>query len=124
MRKCKNVWLFISFLCLCYACKRQDDSHFTVSGFMKGLPEGMVKLYTNPPSNLLLDSCKIEDGKYFLSGEITEPQAGWLFFEMAPQYQKLGASMVAIFIEPEDMQVYSELDSVAKTLKITSAPIN
>ena len=32
--------------------------------------------------------------------------------------------MVAIFIEPEDMKVYSELNDVKKTLKFTSAPIN
>ena len=71
-----------------------------------------------------MDSCEVKDGKYFLEGKITEPQAGLLFFDMEPQYQRLGASMVAIFIEPEDMKVYSELDEVKKTLKITSAPMN
>lgn len=107
-----------------FACKGKDSQSFTISGEMKGLPEGMVKLYTNPPSNLLLDSCEIKDGKYLLKGSISQPQAGLLFFEMKPEYQTLGASMVSIFIEPEHMKVYSELKNVKKTLKITSAPIN
>ena len=57
---------------------------------MKGLPKGVVKLYTNPPGNVLLDSCEVKDGKYFLEGKIMEPQAGLLFFDMEPQYQRLG----------------------------------
>ena len=124
MKVCKNVWLLVSLLCLFCACKEREHDRFTISGEMKGLPKGVVKLYTNPPGNVLLDSCEVKDGKYFLEGKITEPQAGLLFFDMEPQYQRLGASMVAIFIEPEDMKVYSELDEVKKTLKITSAPIN
>ena len=106
------------------ACRHAEPGSFTITGEMKGLPEGMVKLYTNPPSNLLLDSCEVKDGKYFLKGNISQPQAGLLFFDMKPEYQTLGASMVSIFIEPQDMKVYSELKNVKKTLKITSAPIN
>ena len=124
MKVCKNVWLWVSLLCLFCACKEREHDRFTISGEMKGLPKGVVKLYTNPPGNVLLDSCEVKDGKYFLEGKIMEPQAGLLFFDMEPQYQRLGASMVAIFIEPEDMKVYSELEEVKKTLKITSAPIN
>ena len=112
----------------CYACfvhvKNREHDRFTISGVMEGLPRGVVKLYTNPPGNVLLDSCEVKDGKYFLEGKITEPQVGLLFFDMESQYQRLGASMVAIFIEPEDMKVYSELNDVKKTLKFTSAPIN
>ena len=106
------------------ACRHAEPGSFTITGEMKGLPEGMVKLYTNPPSNLLLDSCEIKDGKYFLKGSISQAQSGLLFFDMKPEYQTLGASMVSIFIEPQDMKVYSELKNVKKTLKITSAPIN
>lgn len=106
------------------ACRYAEPGSFTITGEMKGLPEGMVKLYTNPPSNLLLDSCEIKDGKYFLKGSISQAQSGLLFFDMKPEYQTLGASMVSIFIEPQDMKVYSELKNVKKTLKITSAPIN
>ena len=124
MKVCKNVWLLVSLLCLFCACKEREHDRFTISGEMKGLPKGVVKLYTNPPGNVLLDSCEVKDGKYFLEGKITEPQVGLLFFDMESQYQRLGASMVAIFIEPEDMKVYSELNDVKKTLKFTSAPIN
>ena len=114
MKVCKNVWLLVSLLCLFCACKEREHDRFTISGVMEGLPRGVVKLYTNPPGNVLLDSCEVKDGKYFLEGKITEPQVGLLFFDMEPQYQRLGASMVAIFIEPEDMKVYSELNDVKK----------
>lgn len=124
MKVCKNVWLLVSLLCLFCTCKEREHDRFTISGVMEGLPRGVVKLYTNPPGNVLLDSCEVKDGKYFLEGKITEPQVGLLFFDMESQYQRLGASMVAIFIEPEDMKVYSELNDVKKTLKFTSAPIN
>ncbi len=124
MKGYKNIWLLISSLCILVACKNREAGSFTITGEMKGLPEGMVKLYTNPPSNLLLDSCEIKDGKYFLKGSIAQPQSGLLFFDMKPKYQTLGSSMVAIFIEPGDMKVYSELKNAKKTLKITSAPIN
>ena len=61
-------------------------------------------------------------GSIFLEGKITEPQVGLLFFDMEPQYQRLGASMVAIFIEPEDMKVYSELNDVRKNVEVYFCP--
>lgn len=121
-----KIVMFVCFVGLLamHACRQAAPGDFTITGEMKGLPRGMVKLFTNPPGNVLLDSCEVKDGKYFLKGNIAEPQAGLLFFDMEPEFQTPGSSMIAIFIEPGDVKVYSELENVKKTLKITSAPIN
>ena len=68
MKVCKNVWLLVSLLCLFCACKEREHDRLTISGVMEGLPRGVVKLYTNPPGNVLLDSCEVKDGKDFLKG--------------------------------------------------------
>lgn len=60
--------------------KIREPGIITIMGEIKGLPEGWVRLYTCPPSNLLLDSCEIREGKYKLKGKLDDPQLGMLFF--------------------------------------------
>ena len=75
--------IILCLLCgfLCLGCADKEEGSFTITGQMKGLSDGMVRLYTYPPSNLLLDSCRIKDGKYYLKGKIEEAQLCLLYFE-------------------------------------------
>ncbi len=59
--------IILCLLCgfLCLGCADKEEGSFTITGQMKGLSDGMVRLYTYPPSNLLLDSCRIKDWLYF-----------------------------------------------------------
>ena len=93
-------------------------------GEIKGLPEGWVRLYTCPPSNLLLDSCEIREGKYKLKGKLDDPQLGMLFFDVKPEYQPNFMPMVRLFLQPTIMKVYSEREDMKGSLKVENAPLN
>ncbi len=103
-----------------YLSKPGDRFH--IQGEMKGLPEGLVRLYST--SNVLLDSCYIKDGKYELKGNLEKAQQCYLFFEMKPQYQKPFASFVGFYLQPGELKICSELEDVRKTLKLTNFFIN
>ena len=100
---------------------KATSQKFRIQGEMKGLPEGLVRLYSM--SNLLLDRCYVKDGKYELKGNLEKAQQCYLFFEMKPAYQKPFASFVRFYLQPLEMQIYSELEDVPHTLKFTNAPI-
>ena len=64
-----NQWILLFSLILGLGgtgCENREPGIITIMGEIKGLPEGWVRLYTCPPSNLLLDSCEIREGKYKL----------------------------------------------------------
>ena len=72
-----NQWILLFSLILGLGgtgCENREPGIITIMGEIKGLPEGWVRLYTCPPSNLLLDSCEIREGKYKLKGKLDDPQ--------------------------------------------------
>lgn len=119
------IILFSLLLCLiAMGCRQHENGMITITGEIKGLDGGQVKLYTCPPSNLLIDSCEIRKGKYKLKGKLAEPQYGMLFFDVKPEYQKQFSGIIKMFLEPKVMQVYGELDNMKKSLKIERALLN
>ena len=105
-------------------CENREPGIITIMGEIKGLPEGWVRLYTCPPSNLLLDSCEIREGKYKLKGKLDDPQLGMLFFDVKPEYQPNFMPMVRLFLQPTIMKVYSEREDMKGSLKVENAPLN
>ena len=87
-----NQWILLFSLILGLGgtgCENREPGIITIMGEIKGLPEGWVRLYTCPPSNLLLDSCEIREGKYKLKGKLDDPQLGMLFFDVKPEYHQI-----------------------------------
>ena len=81
-----NQWILLFSLILGLGgtgCENREPGIITIMGEIKGLPEGWVRLYTCPPSNLLLDSCEIREGKYKLKGKLDDPQLGMLFLMLS-----------------------------------------
>ena len=105
-------------------CENREPGIITITGEIKGLPEGLVRLYTYPPSNLLLDSCEIREGKYSLKGKLDDPQLGMLYFDVKPEYQQNFMPMVRLFLQPTDMKVYSQRENMKGSLKVENAPLN
>lgn len=118
--------IILCLLCgfLCLGCADMEEGSFTITGQMKGLSDGMVRLYTYPPSNLLLDSCRIKDGKYYLKGKIEEAQLCLLYFESRTGQQESFMPMVRFFISPGDLKMYSELQDVKGTFRVENCPLN
>ena len=114
-----NQWILLFSLILGLGgtgCENREPGIITIMGEIKGLPEGWVRLYTCPPSNLLLDSCEIREGKYKLKGKLDDPQLGMLFFDVKPEYQPNFMPMVRLFLQPTIMKVYSEREDMKGTL--------
>ena len=110
-----NQWILLFSLILGLGgtgCENRESGIITIMGEIKGLPEGWVRLYTCPPSNLLLDSCEIREGKYKLKGKLDDPQLGMLFFDVKPEYQPNFMPMVRLFLQPTIMKVYSEREDM------------
>ncbi len=118
--------IILCLLCgfLCLGCADKEEGSFTITGQMKGLSDGMVRLYTYPPSNLLLDSCRIKDGKYYLKGKIEEAQLCLLYFESRAVQQESFMPMVRFFLSPGDLKMYSELQDVKGTFRVENCPLN
>lgn len=123
IQKIGYAGLCVLALCLC-CCNGREAGTFTITGEVKGLPEGKVKVYTYPPSSLLLDSCEIKDGKYFLKGKLESSQVGMLYFEVKPEYQENFMSMIRLFLEPSDIKVFSDLKDMKGTTKLENCPLN
>ena len=122
-----NQWILLFSLILGLGgtgCENREPGIITIMGEIKGLPEGWVRLYTCPPSNLLLDSCEIREGKYKLKGKLDDPQLGMLFFDASPEYQLNFMPMVRLFLQPTIMKVYSEREDMKGSLKVENAPLN
>ena len=122
-----NQWILLFSLILGLGgtgCENREPGIITIMGEIKGLPEGWVRLYTCPPSNLLLDSCEIREGKYKLKGKLDDPQLGMLFFDVKPEYQPNFMPMVRLFLQPTIMKVYSEREDMKGSLKVENAPLN
>lgn len=122
-----NQWILLFSLILGLGgtgCENRESGIITIMGEIKGLPEGWVRLYTCPPSNLLLDSCEIREGKYKLKGKLDDPQLGMLFFDVKPEYQPNFMPMVRLFLQPTIMKVYSEREDMKGSLKVENAPLN
>ena len=122
-----NQWILLFSLILGLGgtgCENRESGIITIMGEIKGLPEGWVRLYTCPPSNLLLDSCEIREGKYKLKGKLDDPQLGMLFFDVKPEYQPDFMPMVRLFLQPTIMKVYSEREDMKGSLKVENAPLN
>ena len=122
-----NQWILLFSLILGLGgtgCENREPGIITIMGEIKGLPEGWVRLYTCPPSNLLLDSCEIREGKYKLKGKLDDPQLGMLFFDVKPEYQPNFMPMVRLYLQPTIMKVYSEREDMKGSLKVEKAPLN
>ena len=122
-----NQWILLFSLILGLGgtgCENRESGIITIMGEIKGLPEGWVRLYTCPPSNLLLDSCEIREGKYKLKGKLDDPQLGMLFFDVKPEYQPNFMPMVRLFLQPTIMKVYSEREDMKGSSKEENAPLN
>lgn len=122
-----NQWILLFSLILGLGgtgCENRESGIITIMGEIKGLPEGWVRLYTCPPSNLLLDSCEIREGKYKLKGKLDDPQLGMLFFDASPEYQLNFMPMVRLFLQPTIIKVYSEREDMKGSLKVENAPLN
>jgi len=128
MDKIKKVMigylLVLSLLILEVGCRSREADLLTISGEIKGIPEGIVRLYTYPPSNLLLDTCEIRDGKYQLKARLKEAQIGMLYFDVKPEYQQNFYSMVRLFLAPVDMEIYSDRENMKTSLKVKNNPLN
>lgn len=116
-----SIYLLFLFLA---GCVGREPGSFTLRGRMEGMTDGTVKVYTYPPSNLLLDSCKVEDGKYFLTGKLEDAQLGMLFFETQEETREGFLPMIRIFLEPADLKVYSEMNDVKRTFKVEGGTLN
>ena len=122
-----NQWILLFSLILGLGgtgCENREPGIITIMGEIKGLPEGWVRLYTCPPSNLLLDSCEIREGKYKVKGTLDDPQLGMLFFDASPEYQLNFMPMVRLCLQPTIMKVYSEREDMKGSLKVENAPLN
>lgn len=115
------IFLFLVLLC---SCTVRESGLLTIEGEMKGLDGGIVRLYTYPPSNLLLDSCKIKDGKYSLKSKLETSQLGLLAFEITPTPQRPYIPLINLFLSPSDMKVFSDVDDVKGTLKIEGSSLH
>ena len=118
-----NQWILLFSLILGLGgtgCENREPGIITILGEIKG----WVRLYTCPPSNLLLDSCEIREGKYKLKGKLDDPQLGMLFFDVKPEYQPNFMPMVRLFLQPTIMKVYSEREDMKGSLKVENAPLN
>ena len=110
-------------LCMC-SCSNREPGSFTITGEMKGLEDGIVRLYTYPPSNLLLDSCEVKDGKYSLESKVENSQLAMLIFDINPEKYKKFIPMIRIFLEPSDIRVYNEFENPKNTQKIEGSLLN
>lgn len=118
-------YVILYFLVICFSgCASQEPGSFTISGEMKGLEDGMVRLYTYPPSNLLLDSCEVKDGKYSLRGKLENSQLAMLIFDINPEKYRTFVPMVRIFLEPSDIRIYHEFEDPKKSQKIEGSLLN
>ncbi|MEG1736806.1 MAG: TlpA disulfide reductase family protein [Odoribacter sp.] len=107
-----------------FGCTNREPGSFTITGEMKGLPDGKVKIYSDYPSNCLLDSCEIKDGKYFLKGKLESSQLGMLYFEVKPGFRKKFLPLLRIFLEPSDIRVNSDVEDVKGSTKIENSHLN
>src|ERR1035437_3944254 len=67
--------LFLIF-CLClFSCALNDKDSFSITGEIKGLTQGKALLYNLEETGpRLIDSSKIENGKFSFKGKITLPE--------------------------------------------------
>ena len=112
-----KIFIFLYLILLC-SCTVREQGLLTIEGEVKGLEEGIVRLYTYPPSNLLLDSCEIKAGKYSLKSKLDAPQLGLLAFEITPTPQRAYVLMINLFLSPSDMKIVCDVDDVKGTLKV------
>ena len=112
-----KIFIFLYLILLC-SCTVREQGLLTIEGEVKGLEEGIVRLYTYPPSNLLLDSCEIKAGKYSLKSKLDAPQLGLLAFEITPTPQRAYVPMINLFLSPSDMKIVCDVDDVKGTLKV------
>ena len=110
-------WLLLYLMFLC-GCTAKEQGIITIEGEMKGLENGIVRLYTCPPSNLLLDTCIVKNGKYSLQGKLESSQLGFLFFDEKPTLTRTFIPMVYLFLSPSNMNIYSDVENVKGTLKV------
>lgn len=107
--------LYSILLCSCAFC---EQGMLTIEGEIQGLKDGIVRLYTYPPSNLLLDSSEIKDGKYLLKGKLENPQLGLLIFEATSVSEKNYIPVIKLFLSPSKMKIFNDVDDMKGTLKI------
>ena len=112
-----KIFIFL-YLILLSSCTIREQGLLTIEGEVKGLEGGIVRLYTYPPSNLLLDSCEIKAGKYSLKSKLDAPQLGLLAFEITPTPQRAYVPMINLFLSPSDMKIVCDVDDVKGTLKV------
>ena len=85
--------------------QEMHDVSFRIDGRIEGLDGGTARLYAMPPSNQLLDSCVVENGKYMLGGTLPKACKAMLFVDTSNHDFGM---MQSIYLQPGTISVDSK----------------
>ncbi|MEC3908834.1 TlpA disulfide reductase family protein [Tamlana sp. 2201CG12-4] len=112
------LFVLTSFYCTSYA--KGESKRYSVTGTFNGIETGSISIY----GSTIEKTIEIKDGKFFMEGELDEPQ--FLLLLVSNKAERIsGDSRMRIFLDDSDIQVKAGFDKWGSVIaKVTNGKLH